>query len=127
MYLVDGNNVMGQRVGWHRDKPGAQRRLIRDLVRFVKQEGGPVTVVFDGSPLTETTDGQALDGIQIFYARPGRDADDRIVELAGEIDDTGSILAVTSDRGLRTRLQELGVGTLRSGEFQKLLGCKRSV
>src|SRR5919199_1223351 len=35
-YLVDGNNVMAQRVGWHRDKPGARRRLLGELARFAR-------------------------------------------------------------------------------------------
>ena len=33
-YLVDGNNVMAQTVGWHRDRAAARKRLIRDLARF---------------------------------------------------------------------------------------------
>jgi hypothetical protein len=36
VYLVDGNNVMGQRVGWHRDKPAAAARLIEELGRALR-------------------------------------------------------------------------------------------
>ena len=48
-YLIDGNNVMAQIVGWHRDKGLARRRLIHDLVRFVAVNRTKVTVVFDGA------------------------------------------------------------------------------
>ena len=49
-YLVDGNNVMGQRVGWHRDRAGARRRLVDELQRFARRSGDRIEVVFDGVP-----------------------------------------------------------------------------
>ena len=121
MYLVDGNNVMGQRVGWHRDKPGAQRRLLRELPRFVRSSGEDVTVVFDGRPLPDIRDGDSLDGVSVFFARRGADADHRILELAREATDPERILAVTSDRLLADCLRDLGITTIRSGQFRKML------
>ena len=49
-YLVDGNNVIGQTPGWHRDKPGSRQRLLRELAAFVAATRARVTVVFDGAP-----------------------------------------------------------------------------
>lgn len=121
MYLVDGNNVMGQRVGWHRDKPAAKRRLISELAEMTRQLNVAVTVVFDGKPLDGLNDGSDADGAKVYFARPGSDADERIVELARNARDPGRILAVTSDRQLIDRLQQLGLGTMRSGRFRKLL------
>ncbi len=136
MYLIDGNNVMGQRIGWHRDKPGAQRRLITELGKLRQQQRVGVTVVFDGRPPDGMTDPATVDGVTVYFAHPGSDADERIIELAGmelagmELAGTelagdattrGEILAVTSDRRLRTRLEDLGIETLRSGQFRKLL------
>jgi predicted RNA-binding protein with PIN domain len=121
MYLVDGNNVMGQRVGWHRDKPAAQRRLMAELARMSVEQNASLTVVFDGRPLEDVVDGSVVDGVTVYFARSGSDADDRIVELSRDALDPGQILAVTSDRQLRDRLQELGVETMRSGQFRRLL------
>ena len=122
MYLVDGNNVMGQRVGWHRDKPAAQRRLLSELSMMVRQQQVAVTVVFDGKALDGINDGSDVDGVTVYFARPGSDADERIVELARDATEPEQILAVTSDRQLIGRLQNLGAETMRSGQFRKLLG-----
>ena len=46
-YLVDGNNVMAQRVGWHRDKAGARRRLLGELARFAREAGVTVEGMAD--------------------------------------------------------------------------------
>ena len=121
VYLVDGNNVMGQRVGWHRDKPAAEKRLIEELSAWNRKESETVTVVFDGSPLEGINDGETVDGVQIYFAHPGSDADERIVELSEKTDDRRKIVAVTSDRRLSERLRLLGVKTIRSGQFRKML------
>ncbi|MBA3321072.1 MAG: hypothetical protein H0T45_06450, partial [Pyrinomonadaceae bacterium] len=44
-YLIDGNNVMAQRVGWHRDKPAARRRLMDELAQFAQVKGLKLEVV----------------------------------------------------------------------------------
>jgi predicted RNA-binding protein with PIN domain len=121
MVLVDGNNVMGQRVGWHRDKPAAQRRLLLELAVMTRQQGVVVTVVFDGKPLDGIRDGSDVDGVKVYFARPGSDADERIVELAQDVTEPEQILAVTSDRELSGRLQSLGLRTMRSGRFRSRL------
>ncbi len=121
MYLVDGNNVMGQRVGWHRDKPAARRRLISDLVHFA--EGGErVTVVFDGRPDPDTPDGSSRGDVQVFFAHPGATADDRIIELLDEQPERADWIVVTSDRELVSRAQSRGCRVLRSGELRRRLG-----
>ncbi len=80
-----------------------------------------VTVVFDGKPLDGINDGSDVDGVTVFFARPGSDADERIVELARYATEPEQILAVTSDGQLNDRLQDLGVETMRSGRFRRLL------
>jgi predicted RNA-binding protein with PIN domain len=121
MFLVDGNNVMGERVGWHRDKPAAQRRLLMELAALKRRRHQAVTVVFDGRPPNGITDGSDLDGVTVYFALPGSDADERIVELAQNTLEAREILAVTSDRELIDRLQQLDVKTMRSGQFRRLL------
>ncbi|MBD0325828.1 MAG: NYN domain-containing protein, partial [Pyrinomonadaceae bacterium] len=61
-YLVDGNNVMAQRVGWHRDKRAARRRLLDELAQFAQAKGASVAVVFDGAPEQHFADGASYRG-----------------------------------------------------------------
>ena len=80
-YLVDGNNVMGQRVGWHRDKAGARRRLLTELARLARAAGVTIEVVFDGAPEEHFPDGSKFMGVGVFYAERGSNADERIKSL----------------------------------------------
>jgi predicted RNA-binding protein with PIN domain len=124
LYLVDGNNVFGQRPGWHRDKEGAQLRLLDELAAISAGGEHAFAVVFDGSPLTQLPDGTRHRKVDVYYARPGSNADDRIVELLNhvkyrnEIDD---IIVVTSDRVLAERVRLLGARTIRSGELRRMV------
>ncbi len=86
-----------------------------------RRESVPVRVVFDGAPPDGLSDGDTVDGISVFFARPGSDADERIVELARDAPEPATIHAVTSDRQLRDRLTALGLRTIRSGRFRQLL------
>ena len=121
MYLVDGNNVMGQRVGWHRDKVAAKKRLLRELAVLHRSGDEEVTVVFDGGPFDDVLDGELLDGISVYFARRGSDADHRMLELVRNAAEPSRIIAVTSDRLLDEQLRELGAQTVRSGRFRKAL------
>jgi predicted RNA-binding protein with PIN domain len=121
MYLVDGNNVMGGRVGWHRDKAGARRRLLDELIRFARARRQRVTVVFDGAPDPACPDGSKSGGVTVHYARRGADADGRIVELVEAEANRKNLLVVTSDSQLAARIRVCGVRVMRSGEFRQTL------
>lgn len=108
--VVDGMNVIGTRPdGWWRDRAGATRRLLTRLQALRRVTGEPVTLVLDGRPLPDVPEGDH-DDVQVLYARRGgRDAaDDRLVEFLRDLDDPGDVTVVTSDRGLRARVHELG-------------------
>jgi predicted RNA-binding protein with PIN domain len=108
--IVDGNNVIGSRPdGWWRDRPGAARRLIASLQARARTGGERIAVVLDGRPLPDHPEG-VHDGVLVAYARrAGRDAaDDRIVEEVARDRDPLTLTVVTSDRGLRDRVRELG-------------------
>jgi nicotinic acid mononucleotide adenylyltransferase/predicted RNA-binding protein with PIN domain len=108
--IVDGNNVIGSRPdGWWRDRPGAARRLIASLQARARTGGERIAVVLDGRPLPDHPEG-VHDGVLVAYARrAGRDAaDDRIVEEVTRDRDPSTLTVVTSDRGLRDRVRELG-------------------
>jgi predicted RNA-binding protein with PIN domain len=121
MYLVDGNNVIGGRVGWHRDKDGARRRLLDDLARLARVRKLRLSVVFDGAPDPAFPDGSRYRGVGVFYARPGADADARIIEMVEAEKNKNNLLVVTSDGQLASRVRVCGVRVMRSGEFRRML------
>src|SRR5919107_3451786 len=125
-YLVDGNNVMGQRVGWHRDKAGARRRLMSELAGFARGAGVTVEVVFDGAPEDFFPDGSYFMGVRVFYAERGSDADSRIKRLVEGSRERRTLKVVTSDRALADYVRRCGVEVIRSGEFRKRLDASES-
>ncbi len=120
-YLVDGNNVMGQRVGWHRDKPGARRRLLFDLARFARAAGVTLEVVFDGAPDDAYPDGSDFSGVRVFYAARGSDADTRIKRLVEDSRERRTLKVVTSDRALASYVRQCGAEVVRAGDFRRRL------
>ena len=121
MYLVDGNNVMAQRVGWHKNKPLARRGLMDELADFAQARQVSVTAVFDGAPDEHFADGARYRGITVHYARPGSNADERIKELVEQSRERRKIRVVTSDRALSDYVRRCGAQVVRSGEFRRLL------
>lgn len=118
-YIVDGNNVMGQTVGWHRDKVKARRHLLEQLATFARVKKCRVTVVFDGSPDRDFPDGSGFRGIKIFFAEKGSDADTRIIRLVESSRDRRGLVVVSSDRSLCFKVRAQGAASLRSGEFRQ--------
>src|ERR687890_882696 len=120
-YLVDGNNVMAQRVGWHRDKAGARRRLLGELARFAREAGASVAAVFDGAPDEFFPDGSYFMGVRVFYAARGSDADARIKSFVEASRERRTLRVVTSDRALADYVRRCGVEVIRSGEFRRMM------
>jgi predicted RNA-binding protein with PIN domain len=120
-YLVDGNNVMGQSVGWHRDKPRARRTLMDELANFAARKRASVAVVFDGAPEPHFPEGSSYRGIKLHYAERGSDADTRIKALVEAARERKTLRVVTSDRALSDYVRRCGVQVIRSGEFRKLM------
>ena len=120
-YLVDGNNVMAQRVGWHRDKAGARWRLLHELARFARAAGVTVEAVFDGAPDEFFPDGSSFKGVRVFYAERGADADARIKQLVEASRERRTLKVVTSDRALADYVRRCGAEVIRSGDFRRRL------
>ncbi|HLG14699.1 MAG TPA: NYN domain-containing protein [Blastocatellia bacterium] len=120
-YIVDGNNVMGQRPGWHRDKPKARRRLLEQIAALARAKKVRITVVFDGGGDREFPEGSAYHGARILYAEPGSDADTRILRLVEASADARGITVVTSDRRLAFAVRACGAKVVRSGVFRRSL------
>jgi predicted RNA-binding protein with PIN domain len=125
MYLIDGNNVIGQRgkgyESWFSDKPASRRQLLNDLARLARVKKLRLTVVFDGAPDGAFPDGSSFRGVKVFYARQNSDADARIVELVEAERNKKSLTVVTSDGKLTARIRVCGVKVMRSGEFRKMM------
>lgn len=118
-YIIDGNNVMGQTPGWHRDKPAARTRLLAQLAVFAKLKRIRVTAVFDGGADDRFPEGSAYQGVKVLYAERGSDADRRILKLIESSADPAGITVVTSDRQLAFLVRSAGARTVRSGEFRR--------
>lgn len=121
MFLIDGNNVMGQRVGWHRDKSAARLQLLGELAQFAQRKKLRIGVVFDGAPEINIADGSSYRGVKVFYSRAGSDADTRILELVERERNRKALTVVTSDLQLLNRVRACGVRVRRSGEFRRML------
>jgi len=123
-YLVDGNNVMAQRVGWHKDKPGARRRLLKELARLARASGLTIDAVFDGAPDEHFPDGSSFMGVRVFYAERGSNADERIKALVEASRERRTLKVVTSDRALGDYVRRCGVEVVKSGEFRRRLDAE---
>ena len=125
--FVDGNNVMGSRPdGWWRDRAGAARRLLAEIIPLALGHGGAWTIVFDGQepPAMPPLPG-CLTVIHTGHRR--RDgADDRIVELLHERSDRAASLVYTSDAKLRTRVKALGTQVMGSGTLLHQIATLRA-
>ena len=118
-YLIDGNNVMGQRVGWHRDRVRARRDLLDELAQFALTKKVRVAVVFDGAPDEHFADGASYRGVRVHYAVRGSNADERIKSLVEDSRERRTLFVVTSDRALAEYVRRCGAQVLRAGEFRR--------
>ena len=120
--VVDAANVVGARGrgdGWWRDRAGAASRLMEALAPLadgLAAAGAPVdpgpldrlipriVVVLEGAART------ARGPDRVETVRASGSGDDTIVEVARQAAETGTVVVVTADRGLRERLDRIGVG-----------------
>ena len=114
LLVVDGANVVGSVPdGWWRDRPGAARRLRDALVPVattgVPDVGGPVEVVL----VVEGAASGLASVPEVRVVSAPRSGDDEIVAQARAGLEAGRpVWVVTADRGLRSRVTELGARVL---------------
>lgn len=125
-YIVDGNNVMGQTPGWHRDKSNARRKLVEELAEFARLKKTRLTVVFDGEPDRLLPDSSAHRGVKVLYAERGSDADRRIERLVESSPNVRGLTVVTSDNHLAFVVRACGARVVRSGEFRRQMADTRA-
>ena len=118
---MDGNNVMGQRVGWHRDKAAARQRLIEEVASLSRSEDESYVLVFDAKSGPDLSDEGSASGLSVHYARSRSTADELILELVYRHIHLPALLVVTSDRELTRQVQVLGGAVMRSGALRRKL------
>ncbi|MET1155696.1 MAG: NTP pyrophosphohydrolase, partial [Arthrobacter sp.] len=152
LLVIDAANVVGSRPnGWWKDRPGAARRLLASL-RAALEPGLPAdllavpagtvwprtVVVLEGAAKDAAAEGpHEYDGgagqaaaahgrrVQLEVVHAARSGDDEIVaqvEKAFGADPEAPVTVVTSDRGLRGRVEDLGARAIGSGTLLDLLG-----
>lgn len=94
---------------------------MQDLAQLVRTKKLRLNVVFDGAPDPQFPDGSSYRGVGIFYSRQSSDADTRIIEMVEAERNKKSLVVVTSDGKLSSRVRACGARVMRSGEFRKML------
>lgn len=115
--VIDAANVVGSRPdGWWRDRPGATRRLRDEIVAA----GLPAEVVLVVEGAARQGVRAGVDGrVRVVHAVGT--GDDAIVELLGSL--PGPTTVVTSDRGLRARVEACGAAVVGAGWLLERLGA----
>ncbi|MEV0798040.1 hypothetical protein AB0I34_10150 [Kribbella sp. NPDC050281] len=110
--VVDAANVVGSRPdGWWRDRPGAARRLLRQLTALQERlEDTEIVVILEGAARSATSGPDAPDTADLRIVLAPGSGDDTIVTTAAAITDA-HVTVVTADRGLRDRLEPTGATT----------------
>lgn len=113
MLVVDGANVVGSRPdGWWKDRPGAAARLHAQLLS-TPALAPRVVLVLEGRARAGVP--EAVTGsVEVVHAVG--EGDNTIVdEVRRAVAAGDATAAVTADRGLATRVEELGATVLRPG------------
>lgn len=127
MFLVDGNNVIGQWPGWHKDKSGARRKLLDKLAELALARRCSISVVFDGAPETFFPDGSSYRrAVRIYYSARGSNADERIKAMVEASRERRTLFVVTSDRALANYVRRCGAPVISAGEFRRRIEALHS-
>src|SRR5687768_984870 len=118
--VVDAMNVIGSRpTGWWRDRRGAMRALVEELVAYAQTTGDDVIVVLDSEPFELPAEARSID---VRFAPGGPDAaDDVIVDIVADDACPESLLVATSDKRLVARVHMLDAETMSAGAFRRIL------
>src|SRR5690606_27342740 len=136
--VVDAANVVGSVPdGWWKDRPGAAARLRDRLASWAASGVTPdalgleayrwfprVSLVVEGEARAITdADSRHGERDRVEVVRAGAGGDDAIVDEARRLRSGGArAIVVTSDRGLRARVEELGAEVHSAGWLLGLLG-----
>lgn len=119
-YLIDGYNLA--RVSRQNVRQASQEidGLVRFLNRFARLKKTKVTVVFDGFPPDWNRShrlSSAFDAVRILFAGDETDADTKIRNMIGSLQNRSGWTVVSSDRAVHGYARASGVRAIRSDEF----------
>ena len=120
--VIDGYNLL-YALG---EGPGreARERLTHDLIRYARQRGRQVVLVFDawaqGGPAEQAS---ARGPVSVLYTRRGERADERIRRWVAA---RREAVVVTSDREVARAVERLGAVALSAGAFAERLAAALS-
>ena len=121
MLLIDGNNLIGNRIHSAASLSAARKNLLEELAKFTRIKKKKVTVVFDGMPETNIADGSSYRSVKVFYGGEGSDADTRIVKFVENQSNKAILTVVTTDGALSAKVKMYGVKIMKAGAFRNLL------
>jgi hypothetical protein len=110
--FVDGHNALhalGVDAGGHEADRGALVARVRDLTRHG-------VVFFDGHPPPGEFASSQARGVRVVFSL-SREADEAIVDMLRDEDQTGRVVVVTDDLELARRARQLGARTSRVRPF----------
>ena len=134
LFIIDGYNVIKL------DPSGKlsagtleiqRERLIKLLFENSPCGKNKVAVVFDGpkdNSNWEFPDSEFKTlGIEIYFSRDGKSADDYIVKLVNENNNPSNIAVITNDKGIKNRLAGTGCAVCSADDFINRLFHKAEV
>jgi hypothetical protein len=117
LIIIDGANVVGSVPdGWWRDRAGAATRL-RDALAQRDESAlpGDIILVVEGAARGVAP----IDGVDVRAAP--QSGDDHIVALVRDNAGHRPVTVVTSDRGLRQRVTDLGASIVNPGRLRAMI------
>jgi len=124
--IIDGNNLIGRKITTTDNWFMVKKNLVHKMTKYVAITGRKVKIVFDGIEDTNYPDGIIFKGVQIFYAKAGQNADERIKNMVGNASYARDITVVSSDRELRSYVSGRGAKVVTREAFRSELAKLRS-
>ncbi|MGC8658499.1 MAG: NYN domain-containing protein [Desulfomonilaceae bacterium] len=120
-FIIDGNNLIGRKIDRDPKWRLVKEQLLHKVVKFVAITGKKVKIVFDGIEEANYQDGIVFKGVQIFYAKPGKSADERIKNMIRNISYARDVTVVSSDKELRSFASSRGAKIITRETFRSEL------
>ncbi len=118
--LIDGYNVSKQ--GWPDLTLALQRRRLLDvLVSLQARTGARPEVVFDGVDTDEVAHRELPHRLLVQFTGSGVEADDRLLEMIGQVPQSHPVVVVSSDRRVREGARQRGANLLHAAQLLALL------
>ncbi|MCL5123213.1 MAG: NYN domain-containing protein [Deltaproteobacteria bacterium] len=120
-FIIDGNNLIGRKITADPKWRSVKENLVLKIVKYVAATRKKVKIVFDGIEEANYPDGTVFKGVQIFYAKPGKTADERIKNMIRNISYARDVTVVSSDRELKSFVSSKGAKVISREVFRSEL------